>query len=319
MRESTSKQFFCRLMVAALILSSAVLVSCSAGSSDAVSAAGRSSSADLSAIDTQNGVYLVGAGMYDVTGPVAEVGMMGFADDTQVAEGLQMRLRSRAYIVGDATNRVVFVNSDLWAVTQAVKQKVMEKIKNNAALSPYYNDKNVLLSATHTHSGVGGFSHYFLYNATTKGFISQNFDAIVNGIYQSIVLAHNNLQPGRIYINRGEADGFGFNRSIAAYNCNPESERARYASPINKTMTLIKLVGTDGTEIGMINWLGVHPTSVGPANKLLNPDNKGLAEYWFEKKQRYRLPCVKNICCFICAINCRRCFACIMGTCCYNV
>ena len=57
------------------------------------------------------------------------------------------------------------------------------------------------------------------------------------------------------------------------------------AANISKEMTLLKLLSTDGRELGMINWLGVHPTSIGPANHLIGGDHKGLAEYWFEKSK----------------------------------
>lgn len=45
-----------------------------------------------------------------------------------------------------------------------------------------YDEKNLLISATHTHSGPGGFLQYVLYIMTTQGFIKQNFEAIVSGI-----------------------------------------------------------------------------------------------------------------------------------------
>lgn len=100
--------------------------------------------------------YLVGAGIYDITGPAAEVGMMGFAESAQKTEGIYMRLWSRAYIIGDASKRVVFVSADLGMVFQSIKQAVSRKIALDSELSPYYNQANVLLSATHTHSGPGG-------------------------------------------------------------------------------------------------------------------------------------------------------------------
>lgn len=227
--------------------------------------------------------YLVGAGIYDITGPAAEVGMMGFAESAQKTEGIYMRLWSRAYIIGDASKRVVFVSADLGMVFQSIKQAVSRKIALDSELSPYYNQANVLLSATHTHSGPGGYSHYFLYNATTAGFIKENFDVIVDGIYRSIKLAHQNLVPGNVYINQGNLTDASQNRSAVAYDKNPAAERSYYSSNVDQTMTLLKLVAADGRELGMVNWFAVHPTNVGPTNKLIGGDNKGYASYLFEK------------------------------------
>ena len=63
-----------------------------------------------------------------------------------------------------------------------------------AKLQAKYGDRatpseNVLLTATHTHAGPGGYSHYALYNLTILGFQPQTFDAIVDGIVESIVQA----------------------------------------------------------------------------------------------------------------------------------
>jgi neutral ceramidase len=192
-------------------------------------------------------------------------------------------LRSRAFVIGDGTNRVVFVSTDLGMLFQMVKVKVCEKIADDPILSQFYNEQNVLISATHTHNGPGGYSGYFLYDTTVEGFVWQNFNAIVNGIYQSIKLAHNNVQSGRILINQGTIDGCGKNRAETAYNNNPAEERAQYSGNTDKTMTLLKFVALNGEEIGELNWYAVHPDSIGPDNHLISADNKGGASYLFEK------------------------------------
>ena len=131
--------------------------------------------------------YLVGRGMADITGEAAEVGMMGYASTSQVAAGIHMRQRARAFIVLDQASgkRMVFVNNDLGMVFQGVQQAVLKQLQ--AKYGSLYGADNVILSATHTHSGPGGFSHYALYNFTTWGFNPRTFDAIVRGIRQYFV------------------------------------------------------------------------------------------------------------------------------------
>lgn len=227
--------------------------------------------------------YCVGTGIYDITGPAAEIVMMGYAVPKQKTSGIHIRLRSRAFIVGDAHKRVVFVSADLCMLFQMVKLKVSERLAADPELSRYYNNQNVLLSATHTHAGPGGYSGYFLYDVASRGFIKPHFDAIVDGIYQSIRRAHDNLRPGRVLINEGALDGVGGNRAVEPYENNPADERAQYDGNTDKTFTLLKLVAADGEELGMVNWFGVHPDSIGPDNTLITGDNKGLASYLFEK------------------------------------
>lgn len=230
-----------------------------------------------------NQTFDVGSGIYDITGPAAEVGMMGYAMLDQKTGGIHTRLRSRAFVVSSPCNgqRVAFVSADLASIYQGVKQQVVEKLK--ATYGSLYTDGNVVLSATHTHSGPGGFSHYALYNLTVLGFDKQNFDAIVDGIYQSIVRAHNNLAPGSIRVADGELLNASVNRSPVAYLADPPAERAQFAHDTDKKMTVLRLEEQVGTEVGMISWFAVHATSMGNDNHLISGDNKGYASYLFEK------------------------------------
>jgi len=226
--------------------------------------------------------YLIGLGKYDITGSAAEIGMMGYAKTDQKSAGIHNRQYARAYIIADPNNgeRIVFVNVDAGAVFQSVNQGVINKLE--AKYGGLYNVKNVVLSATHTHAAIGGQSHYALYDFTILGFIEENYDAHVNGIFTAIEEAHNNLQPGYILHNKGDLTDASINRSMEAYNANPLSERNEYGSAIEKTMHVLKFV-QNGNDVGMISWFGVHPTSMKNTNTLLSSDNKGRAQYRFEK------------------------------------
>ena len=75
--------------------------------------------------------YLIGLGSYDITGPAADVNMMGYANAEQVASGVHFRLKSRAFIVAEpGGNRVVFVNLDACMASQLVTIKVHERLKS---------------------------------------------------------------------------------------------------------------------------------------------------------------------------------------------
>ena len=241
------------------------------------------SSSNASGENPGNADYFIGTGIHDITGPAAEVGMMGYSMPDQTTKGIHMRLRSRAFVIASRNNgkRVAFVSADLGQLFQGVKQRVVEKLKDT--FGDLYGYENVLLSVTHTHSGPGGYSDYTLYNLSVLGFDEDNFNCIVEGIYESIVKAHNNLAPGNIFMNSGDVNDCGMNRSPLAYDKNPEEEKSQYTSAINKEMTLLKFENADGDEVGMLNWFAVHSTNLGNKNKLISGDNKGYASYLFEK------------------------------------
>lgn len=74
--------------------------------------------------------YLIGLGSHDITGPAADVNMMGYANTEQIASGVHFRLRARAFIVAEPQGkRVVFVNLDACMASQIVTIKVLERLK----------------------------------------------------------------------------------------------------------------------------------------------------------------------------------------------
>ncbi|CAN7065489.1 hypothetical protein IGI04_040362 [Brassica rapa subsp. trilocularis] len=146
--------------------------------------------------------YLIGMGSYDITGPAADVNMMGYANMEQVASGIHFRLRARTFIISDPEGkRVAFVNIDACMASQIVTLKVIERLK--ARYGDLYTEKNVGISGIHTHAGPGGYLPYVVYIVTSLGFVRQSFEALVNGIENSIIQAHENLSPGSIFINKG--------------------------------------------------------------------------------------------------------------------
>ncbi|KAK9063963.1 hypothetical protein SSX86_017835 [Deinandra increscens subsp. villosa] len=199
--------------------------------------------------------YLIGVGSYDSTGPAAGVNMMGYANLDQSTAGIHFRLRARAIHCSGELQR--FGN--------------------------LYNEDNVAISGTHTHAGPGGYLQYVVYSVTSLGFIPQSFDAIVTAIEMSLVQAHQNLKSGSIFINSGDLDNGGVNRSPSAYLFNPPDERARYKTDVDKLMTVLKFVdGTSGKSIGAFTWFATHGTSMSKDNKLISGDNKGAAARFFE-------------------------------------
>jgi neutral ceramidase len=231
--------------------------------------------------------YMVGSGMYDITGPAGELGMMGFAELSQKTQGLRMRLFARAFIVVDkkTNKRIVFVSADLGQSFQSIKQGVIKRLAS-LGFAKKYRDENVMISVTHNHSGPGGYAHFALFNMSTLGFNQENYDTIVDGISNAIIRADNNLSEGGVYYNEGKLYRASKNRSIDAFYANPvELRRELAGDETNKTMYLLRFRQSGGKEIGLVNWFATHGVSMSKYNKLITGDNKGYASYLFEKSK----------------------------------
>ncbi|EFW99382.1 neutral ceramidase [Grosmannia clavigera kw1407] len=242
--------------------------------------------------------YLIGVGKADITGPVVEVNLMGYADPKQVGSGLRHRLFSRAFIVGDPkvpADRFVYLVLDTQSGDTAVRYGILEKLRSLGPEYSVYGQHNIAVTGTHSHSGPGGWLNYLLPQITSKGFDHQGFQAIVDGATLSIQRAHESIQPGYLDVGSTTVRGANINRSLFAYLANPESERARYNQSstsdgtgddgsVDKELTLLKFQrASDGRNIGVLTWFPTHGTSMLGNNTLITGDNKGVAAYLFEK------------------------------------
>ncbi|CAK6983558.1 neutral ceramidase, partial [Scomber scombrus] len=233
--------------------------------------------------ETEGKPYMVGVGRADCTGPPAEIPLMGYANPSQTAAGIHTRLFSRAFIVDDGRQRVVFITADVGMISQRLRLEVLQALQ--VKYGSLYRQDNVVLSGTHTHSGPAGYFQYTLFMITSKGYIPESMEPLVNGIVKSVDIAHRNLKPGRIYRNRGELDDSSLNRSPHSYLKNPEDERDRYKQNTDKQVLVLKFTDMDGDGIGMLSWFAVHAVSMNYTNQMVSSDNVGYASYLMEQEK----------------------------------
>jgi neutral ceramidase len=229
--------------------------------------------------------YLLGRASADITGPLLGVQLWGFGRPDQVGDGLHIRLRARAFVIAeraDPDSRLAFVSVDLGSVDHHVTLSVLDALRDR--LGPVYSLDNVIISATHTHAGPGGYWHSRTDTGLDGGLYPAHFDAIVAGITDAVVAAHHDLKPGRILVNTGTVADAGANRSRVAYLENPAQERARYDSDTNRDMLLLRFEQEAGPA-GMLNWYALHPTAMNYYNTLVSGDHKGYASWQVEQER----------------------------------
>ncbi|CRL07958.1 CLUMA_CG020983, isoform A [Clunio marinus] len=228
--------------------------------------------------------YKVGLGRSDVTGPSVEIAFMGYAQIKQRGQGIHTRQYARTFIVEDnLENRIVFVSVDAGMISHVVKRNVIGELEKK--YGNLYTFDNVMISGTHTHSGPAGFHMYVLYDLTSLGFVSETFIALVHGITQSIITAHNSMVEGRIFISETEINNANINRSPWAYENNPEEEKAQYKDNTDKTLIQLRFMDKNNEKVlGAFNWFPVHATSMNSSNKLISSDNVGYASILLEQE-----------------------------------
>ncbi|MCA9706920.1 MAG: neutral/alkaline non-lysosomal ceramidase N-terminal domain-containing protein, partial [Myxococcales bacterium] len=231
----------------------------------------------------------IGVARTEITAWEPRLGMMGWGMLHNVVESVATPLHARAFVLVDAEGRrAALVCCELAFISLALRERVRERLEREHAALGLGLDQ-LLLMATHTHSGPGGFTHYPFYNVTIPGFCAPVLEALADGIVRAIVAAWRGRRPGVArYVEGAFPDDVpvAFNRSIEAYNLNPEVEPVgehQRAEALDRTMRMLCLEGEGGEPLGSINWFAVHGTSVHSDNTALHFDNKGYAAQHVER------------------------------------
>ncbi|MFF0744743.1 neutral/alkaline non-lysosomal ceramidase N-terminal domain-containing protein [Streptomyces sp. NPDC004111] len=224
--------------------------------------------------------HLAGRGIADITGEAAECGMLGYGKAGQQTTGIHTRLRARAFALAEGTaagdRGLLLVVCELPLISGGLVQEVLRRLPEG------WTESNVMITATHTHCGPGGYFHHALYNSNTGGFRPKTFAAIVDGITQAALAALDDLAPAELSLAHGELHGTSANRSRRAFERNPGHDRACFPEAVDPHTTLLRIT-RDGRPAGAVHWFPVHNTSMTNTNTLISSDNKGYAAYKWER------------------------------------
>jgi len=234
--------------------------------------------------------YEIGVASRDITCWRPGLGMMGWGMLENYATSVATPLSARAFVLRDPStgDKLAMVCCELAFISLALRDAVVERLARQPDRG--LRIENVMLMATHTHSGPGGFTHYAFYNVTIPGFSQEVLDGIADGIANAICAADDDLVPGDVRYESGEIpaeDRVAFNRSITSYNRNPDVVPVVAGEEhlaLDRRLRLLRFDAHDGRMLGALNWFAVHCTSVHSDNHALHFDNKGYAAATMEAR-----------------------------------
>lgn len=214
--------------------------------------------------------------------------MMGYGQPHNTVREVGTPLFARAMFLEDQSgHRFILVHLEQAFVSLAIKEEITNQLQMKY---PEWKitDANLLITAQHTHSAPGGYSHYPFYNFTIPGFQLKVFHTVCQGIIEAINQAFNNLNP--VSIQWGEhtiaaEKEVAFNRSMASYLKNPEASLSMNEThlALNRKMEGLTFIDNNGKILAILNWFGVHATSISSFNNKIHHDNKGIAADLYEK------------------------------------
>src|SRR5215217_6507165 len=174
-----------------------------------------------------------GAGRADITPDTGHY-LGGWTRADRTAKGAQTRLYARTIVLQKGTRKVALVSIDLFMVPGGLLKQIGDGLAARG-----FSEQNILISASHTHSGPGGYANFPTLNSaapslqttgdpsTYTNFFFQPQPAdpqlyrfLYDQISASIVHADGDLAPAELGWGHEELFGITRNRSIEAHLAN---------------------------------------------------------------------------------------------------
>jgi neutral ceramidase len=199
----------------------------------------------------QNAGLRAGAAKVDVT-PAEK-------DLPKSYEGILDHLYSRAIVVDNGTASAALISLDAGAIPDPLWQSVTKQVESELGIPA----KNVLITATHTHSAPG-----------------QQGTAYTQKIVESVRLAKQRLAPARIGYGTG-VSYINVNRNIIDPKTKRWWEGPNYDGPSDKTVAVVKFETLSGDPIAVYYNYAMHGVTVGQLD-LVSGDAPGTTSKYIE-------------------------------------
>jgi neutral ceramidase len=246
-----------------------------------------------------------GAGRSDVTPPTGFY-TMGYVRSDAVARGQHTRLFARAIVLREGNRKLALVATDLGFVPGGLLADVANQVSKRG-----FSERNVIVSASHTHSAPAGYANYQSDNfvAPTAGTPTefktagdpQLYGFLVKRVALAIVRADRRLGPARAGWGAATLAGVTDNRSLEAHLANfgydlpygtgrVDQDPRGYIGTIDPQVDVLRVdrVAPGGRSVPLGAWLDfadhgtVNPFTFG----VYNADHHGPASRIFEAAVR---------------------------------
>ncbi|MFC1494291.1 neutral/alkaline non-lysosomal ceramidase N-terminal domain-containing protein [Thermodesulfobacteriota bacterium] len=174
-------------------------------------------------------------------------------------EGIHDRLYSRAIVIDNGITSAALVTVDTGMIFEQLWKNLTQKIEKELGIPA----QNILLTPTHTHSGLMGPD-----------------PDLEGNIFKSVKMAKEKLQPARIGYGTG-VSYVNVNRNIIDPKTRRWWEGPNYDGPSDKTVAVIKFESVNGEPIAVYYNYAMHAVTVGQLDKI-SGDAPGAASRYIE-------------------------------------
>ncbi len=192
----------------------------------------------------------------------AGVPIGGFARLSYASDGARDPVGARALVLSSGSCRVAFASAEILLVPEALEDAVLARVTDLGITG-------LVLGATHTHAGPGGYWEHPLGERIATGpYDAHVRDAIAGAIAAAIRKAVEGLGPARASVAQGAAEDLVRSRSAGP------------GAPEEARLTVLRVDRPDGAPVAEVAIFAAHATILGKSNRRISGDWPGrfLAE-----------------------------------------
>jgi hypothetical protein len=207
----------------------------------------------VEAIVRGDGPFAAGVGVAPIDLP-AGTPIGGFPHLSYRSEGIPGPVTARALVVSSGDVKLALVSAEILLVPDALRAAVIARLRG-LALS------GVVLTATHTHAGPGGYYENEAYERIALGpYDPAVRDRVANAMADAVRRALETMGPARLSVARGRAPGLVKGRDGAA----PEDR-----------LTVLRVERPGGEPVAELTIFAAHATTLGGGNRRISGDWPG--------------------------------------------
>ena len=242
----------------------------------------------LFSLPAWGGGFSAGAATADITPDLDrwDVPSSGYGDRGPAPmEGVRDHVFCKALIVADDENKAAIVACDMIGVSQDLRGKVLDKVEGLGI-----NDGNLMMTASHTHSGPGAMRKNFIAGLVFGRYNEELTDWTAKQIAGALRQAEQKRSPAILKAASMSLPGVTRNRRDPAGSYNYDTRRFSGAydpgNPENRTdseLIVLRIDDINGNTKAVLFNFATHPTVLGADNMRISADWPGVAQREIEK------------------------------------
>ena len=178
----------------------------------------------------------------------------GFPRLSYRSEGVHGPVGARALVVAEPGCRIALVSAELLLIPDSLEAEVAARVAD-LGLS------GLVVAATHTHAGPGGYVQSFLFERIATGSYDPAVrEAVVAAMVGAVRAAAKSLAPARLSTVHSAAD---------------DLARSRSGGLEDAPLTVVRLVKADGEPLAELTVFAAHATLLGSRNRVISGDWPG--------------------------------------------